>query len=273
MFETTLSTTAARRAGASYDSSPSPLEDDGAGDAAIGLSLFSLRALACLAVLATVTMTADLVLPIGDSGGLLYLAVALLGWWLARPWHVVVLAALASGLAIAGFVVPLGGVAAATREGLTGRALALMAIWAVAAVLIAAKRRERQWPRGARRPSGDPARAAAPPSAERRHPSPTPEAAEGIAQQRAALALLHHDLRTPLNAIIGFSEMGRREMLGPIGNERYREYMADINLSGYQLLGVIESLLERRQAAIPDHPDDQADPEPTARSPQRAAGA
>lgn len=273
MFETTLSTTAPRRAGAGYDSSPGSLEDAGADDAAIGLSLFSPRALACLTVLATVTMTADLVLPVGESGGLLHLAVVLLGWWLGRPGHVVVLAALASGLTIAGLAVPLDAVAAATSEGLTGRALALMAIWAVAAVLIAAKRRERQWPSAARRPSTDPARAAAPPTAERRHPSPTPDAAEDAAQQRAALAALHHDLCTPLNAIIGFSEMGRREMLGPIGNERYREYMADINLSGYQLLGVIESLLERREAAIPDDPGTKtttADPRPT---PRRAAGA
>src|SRR5262249_43994936 len=43
------------------------------------------------------------------------------------------------------------------------------------------------------------------------------------------LASMSHELRTPLNAIIGMSEMIKAEMLGPIGNERYRSYIADIH--------------------------------------------
>ncbi len=34
------------------------------------------------------------------------------------------------------------------------------------------------------------------------------------------LAHMSHELRTPLNAIIGFSELMRNEVLGPVGNER-----------------------------------------------------
>lgn len=40
-----------------------------------------------------------------------------------------------------------------------------------------------------------------------------------------------HELRTPLNAVIGFSEMMHQEVLGPVGNERYREYAAQIRKS------------------------------------------
>ena len=43
------------------------------------------------------------------------------------------------------------------------------------------------------------------------------------------LANMSHELRTPLNAIMGFSEMLKDEMLGPMGNEQYRSYAADIH--------------------------------------------
>ena len=57
------------------------------------------------------------------------------------------------------------------------------------------------------------------------------------------IANMSHELRTPLNAIIGFSEMMGTEMLGPLGNQRYREYLEDILGSGRHLLGVINNLL------------------------------
>ena len=43
------------------------------------------------------------------------------------------------------------------------------------------------------------------------------------------LANVSHELRTPLNAIIGFSEMMRDGILGPIGNKQYESYANDIN--------------------------------------------
>ncbi|MCB1462656.1 MAG: HAMP domain-containing histidine kinase [Nitratireductor sp.] len=58
------------------------------------------------------------------------------------------------------------------------------------------------------------------------------------------LATMSHELRTPLNAILGFSEVMRNEVLGPIGNESYKEYIADINNSGQHLLNVINEILD-----------------------------
>ena len=58
------------------------------------------------------------------------------------------------------------------------------------------------------------------------------------------LANMSHELRTPLNAIIGFSEIMRDGMFGPLGNERYREYAVDIHDSGRHLLNVIDDILD-----------------------------
>jgi len=58
------------------------------------------------------------------------------------------------------------------------------------------------------------------------------------------LARLSHEIRTPLNAIIGFSEVMMEERFGPIGNERYREYLKDIHTSGGHLLSLINDLLD-----------------------------
>jgi signal transduction histidine kinase/sensor domain CHASE-containing protein len=58
------------------------------------------------------------------------------------------------------------------------------------------------------------------------------------------LANISHELRTPLNAIIGFSEVLELEIFGPIGNERYRSYIADIKVSGTHLLSLINDILD-----------------------------
>lgn len=58
------------------------------------------------------------------------------------------------------------------------------------------------------------------------------------------LSRMSHELRTPLNAIIGFSEVLKRELLGPIGNGRYRGYAEDIHTSGAHLLAIINDVLE-----------------------------
>jgi signal transduction histidine kinase len=57
------------------------------------------------------------------------------------------------------------------------------------------------------------------------------------------LANMSHELRTPLNAIIGFSEALLSGIYGPI-NERHREYLNDILVSGENLLGLINDVLE-----------------------------
>jgi signal transduction histidine kinase len=51
-------------------------------------------------------------------------------------------------------------------------------------------------------------------------------------------------MRTPLNAIIGFSEVMMEERFGPLGNERYRDYLKDIAASGAHLVSLLNDLLD-----------------------------
>lgn len=58
------------------------------------------------------------------------------------------------------------------------------------------------------------------------------------------LAVMSHELRTPLNAILGFSEVLRDQLLGPIENARYVDYAKDIHDSGQHLLSLISDILD-----------------------------
>ena len=58
------------------------------------------------------------------------------------------------------------------------------------------------------------------------------------------LANMSHELRTPLNAIIGFSEIIKNELFGPIEETRYRAYAEDIHRSGGHLLQLINDILD-----------------------------
>jgi signal transduction histidine kinase len=58
------------------------------------------------------------------------------------------------------------------------------------------------------------------------------------------LANMSHELRTPLNAIIGFSEIIKSELFGPIGFTQYGEYAGDIYDSGTHLLSLINDILD-----------------------------
>lgn len=62
------------------------------------------------------------------------------------------------------------------------------------------------------------------------------------------LANMSHELRTPLNAIIGFSEIIKDEVLGPLGNEQYNSYALDIHDSGLHLLGLINDIFDFSKA-------------------------
>jgi two-component system, NtrC family, sensor kinase len=57
------------------------------------------------------------------------------------------------------------------------------------------------------------------------------------------LANMSHELRTPLNAIIGFSQVLRQRLFGPI-NEKQEEYLDDILSSGNHLLSLINDVLD-----------------------------
>ena len=58
------------------------------------------------------------------------------------------------------------------------------------------------------------------------------------------LANTSHELRTPLNAIIGFTEVMQLEKFGPLGNDRYRQYIGDVLDSARHLLTVINDILD-----------------------------
>jgi cell cycle sensor histidine kinase DivJ len=74
------------------------------------------------------------------------------------------------------------------------------------------------------------------------------EAAREIAEQQNAgksrfLASMSHELRTPLNAIMGFSDIMRQRLFGPI-SERYTDYAELIHESGAHLLELINDVLD-----------------------------
>lgn len=60
----------------------------------------------------------------------------------------------------------------------------------------------------------------------------------------AFLANMSHELRTPLNAIIGFSEMMIKHTFGPLGHDKYGEYLDDIHMSAKHLLEIINEVLD-----------------------------
>lgn len=67
-------------------------------------------------------------------------------------------------------------------------------------------------------------------------------------QKSMFLANVSHELRTPLNAIIGFSDIIKDEVMGPVGHPQYMEYINDINSSGIHLLSLINDILDYSKA-------------------------
>lgn len=58
------------------------------------------------------------------------------------------------------------------------------------------------------------------------------------------LGRISHEVRMPLNAIIGFADVMIEERFGPLGNERYVEYMKDIRASGQRVMTIVDDLLD-----------------------------
>jgi signal transduction histidine kinase len=78
---------------------------------------------------------------------------------------------------------------------------------------------------------------------------PEQDAARVAAEQANAakssfLARISHEIRTPLNAIIGFAEVMTEERFGPVGSERYKDYLKDILASGRHVLSLVNDLLD-----------------------------
>ena len=71
------------------------------------------------------------------------------------------------------------------------------------------------------------------------------EAAEAASAAKTDfLAQVSHEIRTPLHAILGFAEVMMEERFGPIGNERYKDYLKDIHASGSHVMSLADDLLD-----------------------------
>jgi signal transduction histidine kinase len=55
---------------------------------------------------------------------------------------------------------------------------------------------------------------------------------------------ISHDIRNPLNAITGFAEAIMSERFGPIGNERYREYIKDLHAAAAHLASLVDDMFD-----------------------------
>ena len=70
------------------------------------------------------------------------------------------------------------------------------------------------------------------------------EQAESASRSKSEfLANMSHELRTPLNAVMGFSEIIRDAVMGPV-DARYQEYANDIYTAGRHLLSLINDVLD-----------------------------
>ncbi|WP_336485483.1 ATP-binding protein [Methylobacterium nigriterrae] len=58
------------------------------------------------------------------------------------------------------------------------------------------------------------------------------------------LAKVSHEIRTPMNGILGFADVMLKEQFGPVGNDRYRDYLRDIHESGEHVLGLVSDLVD-----------------------------
>ena len=70
--------------------------------------------------------------------------------------------------------------------------------------------------------------------------------AEVEQMKNAFVGMVSHELRTPLNAIIGYAEMMREKVYGPIA-ARQSEIMSRIENSGKRLLSLVSDLLDQAQ--------------------------
>jgi two-component system cell cycle sensor histidine kinase PleC len=58
------------------------------------------------------------------------------------------------------------------------------------------------------------------------------------------LAHMSHELRTPLNSILGFTQIMKEEVFGPLGVPKYMDYATNVHHSGQHLLALINDILD-----------------------------
>lgn len=170
------------------------------------------------ATLAALIFAIDLSLPLGVAGGVPYVAVVLIGVWHPNPRFTLILALTATGLTGLGYVLsPPAGVPWMV---VTNRGLALFAIWTAAVLVVYRKR------------------------AEIRTLVAREQAVIAKRAKSELLASMSHELRTPLNAIIGFTHTIKEETFGPLGHDKYAEYINDIHDSGHHLLELVNDIFD-----------------------------
>jgi signal transduction histidine kinase len=69
-------------------------------------------------------------------------------------------------------------------------------------------------------------------------------AKQAAASKADVLAKISHEIRMPLNAIIGFAEAMLEQRLGPLGADRYLDYMRDIRAAGARVLAIVGDMLD-----------------------------
>jgi signal transduction histidine kinase len=70
------------------------------------------------------------------------------------------------------------------------------------------------------------------------------EAQRTAAAKAEFVARISHDIRNPLTAITGFAEAIMSERFGPIGNERYREYIKDLHAAAAHLSSMVDDMFD-----------------------------
>jgi len=75
----------------------------------------------------------------------------------------------------------------------------------------------------------------------------TPELAEREQAVLQYLADVSHGLRTPLTGILGFADLMKNESRGPLGDEKYAEYIEQIHDDSSHLLAIVDDLLTMSQ--------------------------
>jgi len=88
-------------------------------------------------------------------------------------------------------------------------------------------------------------------------------AATELAKGKARfLAHMSHELRAPLNAIVGYSELLRAELQGPLGAADYHAYAEAIGTGGQHLLGLVNDILDMARLEAGEAPirEDSFDP-------------
>ena len=78
------------------------------------------------------------------------------------------------------------------------------------------------------------------------------EAEADLVERTNFFAGLGHDLKTPLNAIIGFSELMKEEVRGPLP-EAYKEYPAIIHESSRDLMLLVDDILDLAKSEAKGH--------------------